>query len=612
VAIPSETIEQIAAGNDIVEVIGSYFPLKRAGANFRALCPFHQEKTPSFMVSPSRQTFHCFGCGAGGSVFRFVMDYEHVDFPAAVRKLAARAGITIVEKRGAADEDRQYETRRKLLKLHAEAAEWFHENLTKREIGEPARKYLKQRGITGEIAKRWQLGYAPDEWDAFGSWARGQGYDARELVASGLIKTKDDDQTSNLKPQTSYDRFRGRIMFPICNDVGEVIAFSGRLLKDEEGAAKYLNSPETPLFRKGNVLFGLHKSKRALIEANSAIVCEGQLDLISLFEAGITNVVAPQGTAFTENQARVLKRYVKEVVLCYDSDRAGEKAAEKSLSPLLRLVADTAWYNALYDHFYVRIAEMPAGKDPDALIREGGADAFRERITNAQDFFDYWIDRQSRKADLSSLKARIELAASLASTVSEIHDPMYRGEVEHKVATRLSIPVSEFRALIKKPSIAPVSTGPEQVDVVRGHDVAMISMLALRDEWSRDFLLEQNWREVLEETPGADLLTRILESEVGPNDPASLNAFMSKLSTQDEGLVSAWLMQKIPGNAVEVTESWWNGLQRAVFGRRLEVAKNRIKDPGLTAGEVLNLQKQILDLQEQLHEFCRPVGGGDA
>src|SRR5512133_1454623 len=237
--IPSETIEQIAAANDIVEVIGSYFPLKRAGANFKALCPFHQEKTPSFMVSPSRQTFHCFGCGAGGSVFRFVMDYEHVDFPAAVRKLAARAGITIVEKRGAADEDRQYEARRKLLKLHAEAAEWFHENLTKREIGEPARKYLKQRGITAEIAKRWQLGYAPDEWNAFGSSAREQGYDVRDLIASGLVKAKDESAstTSQLPGSalrtapatTAYDRFRGRIMFPIRNDIGEVIAFSGRL-----------------------------------------------------------------------------------------------------------------------------------------------------------------------------------------------------------------------------------------------------------------------------------------------------------------------------------------------------------------------------------------------
>jgi len=330
--IPSDTIEQIAAANDIVEVIGSYFPVKRAGANFKALCPFHQEKTPSFHVSPQRQTFHCFGCGAGGSVFRFVMDYEHIDFPSAVRKLAARVGIPVIEERGPHGEDRQHEARRVLLRLHAEAAGWFHDNLLKKELAEPARDYLKKRGISAEIAKRWQLGFAPDEWDAFGSWARGRGYDARDLIASGLVKTKDDadrapDQTSNLKPQTSYDRFRGRIMFPICNDVGEVIAFSGRLLENEAESAKYINSPETPLFRKGNVLFGLHKTKRGLIEANCAIVCEGQLDLITLYEAGITNVVAPQGTAFTENQARLLKRFVDEVVLCFDADAAGNKAA---------------------------------------------------------------------------------------------------------------------------------------------------------------------------------------------------------------------------------------------------------------------------------------------
>src|SRR5437867_11191947 len=236
--IPSETIEQIAAANDIVEVISSYFPLKRAGANFKALCPFHQEKTPSFHVSPQRQTFHCFGCGVGGSVFRFVMDYEHIDFPSAVRKLAARVGIPVIEERGPSGaEDRQVESRRVLLQLHGEAAAWFHENLIKREFAEPARKYMKQRGITAEIAKRWQVGYAPDEWDAFGSWARGRGYQTGDLISSGLVKTKDESEESKAQrtghATASYDRFRGRIMFPIYNDVGEVIAFSGRLRKDE-------------------------------------------------------------------------------------------------------------------------------------------------------------------------------------------------------------------------------------------------------------------------------------------------------------------------------------------------------------------------------------------
>ena len=599
--IPSETIEQIAAANDIVEVIGAYFPLKRAGANFKALCPFHQEKTPSFMVSPSRQTFHCFGCGVGGSVFRFVMDYEHVDFPSAVRKLAARSGITIVEKRGAADEERQYETRRTLLKLHAEAAEWFHENLVKREVGEPARKYLRKRGITAEIAKRWQLGYAPDEWDAFGSWARGRGYDVRDLIASGLVRNKDgtdsdQNQTSNLKAQTSYDRFRGRIMFPIHNDVGEVIAFSGRLLKDEEGAAKYLNSPETPLFRKGNVLFGLHKSKRALIEANCAIVCEGQIDLISLFEAGITNVVAPQGTAFTENQARILKRFVDEVVLCFDSDAAGAKAAERSLDALLQ------------NNLIVRVVELPRGEDPDSLVRREGKEKFENRVASAQDFFDYWIEREMESADVSSLGAKMQLARRLAETVSRVHDPLMRGEVVNKASARLGVSPADFGTLLStKPRRTASSEAPESARAQAApgprHDIAMLCLLALRDEAARSFLLAQNWRETLEQVPDAEILIRILQSELRPDDPASLSAFMASLSPAEEALVSAWLLQKVPAAAETMVEKWWLGIRHAMLRRRLAAAQNRIKLPELSTGDIVNLQKQILDLTQELHQL---------
>ncbi len=607
--IPSETIEQIAAANDIAEVIGSYFPLKRAGANFKALCPFHQEKTPSFTVSPSRQTFHCFGCGVGGSVFRFVMDYEHVDFPSAVRKLAARCGITIVEKRGAADEDRQYETRRTLLKLHAEAAEWFHENLVKREVGEPARKYLKQRGITAEIAKRWQLGYAPDEWDAFGSGARARGYDARDLITSGLVRTKDEadsdqNQISNLKPQTSYDRFRGRIMFPIHNDVGEVIAFSGRLLKDEEGAAKYLNSPETPLFRKGNVLFGLHKTKRALIEADCAIVCEGQIDLISLFEAGITNVVAPQGTAFTENQARILKRFVDEVVLCFDSDAAGAKAAERSLDALLQ------------NDLIVRVVELPVGEDPDSLVRREGKEKFENRVASAQDFFDYWIEREMEAADVSSLGAKMQVARRLAETVSRVHDPLMRGEVVNRASARLGVSPADFGTLLStRPRGTASSEGPESARAQAApgprHDIAMLCLLALRDEPARNFLLAQNWRETLEQAPDAEILIRILQSELHPDDPASLSAFMATLPPAEEALVSAWLLQKVPAAAETMVEKWWLGIRHAVLRRRLKAAQNRIRLPELSTGDIVNLQKQILDLQEQLREFSQPAGAAD-
>ena len=597
-AIPSETIEQIAAANDIVEVIGSYFPLKRAGANFRALCPFHQEKTPSFMVSPSRQTFHCFGCGAGGSVFRFVMEYEHVDFPAAVRKLAARAGITIVEERGAADEGRQYETRRKLLKLHAEAAEWFHENLIKREIGEAARKYLKQRGITGEIAKRWLLGYAPDEWDAFGTWARGQGCDARDLITSGLIKTKDDNQTSSLGPRTSYDRFRGRIMFPICNRSGEVIAFSGRLLKDEEGAAKYLNSPETQLFQKGSVLFGLDKTRRALIDANCAVVCEGQFDLISLFESGIENVVAPQGTAFTDRQAAMLKPLVSEVVLCFDADVAGHKAAQRSIDALLQ------------NDLIVRVVEMPAGEDPDSLVRHEGKEAFEKRIADARDFFDWLIERETANVDLTSLGTKMQVAGVLAESVSHVPNAMMRGEVISKISSRLAVSVSEFVALVpKRIRKEPSGLTRERLEsVVPPNDIALLCILALRSEEAYQFLRSQSWREVLSQLPSTYFLQRILESKVRPNDAASLSAFLASLEPEEEDIISGWLHLKTPPDSVAVP---WLRLRQAAVRRQLEVAKDRIKLPKLTVGEVTILQKQILDLQEQLHDFCRPVGGGD-
>jgi len=605
--IPSETIEQIAAANDIVDVIGSYFPLKRAGANFRALCPFHQEKTPSFMVSPSRQTFHCFGCGAGGSVFRFVMDYEHTDFPSAVRKLGARVGISVIEQRAAADEDRRYEARRILLKLHADAAEWFHENLLKKDVGEPARKYLKQRGVTAEIAKHWQLGYAPDEWDGFGKWARAHGYHARDLITSGLVKTRDDAETPPEESSRAYDRFRGRIIFPIYDyRTGEIIAFSGRLLKNAEGAAKYLNSPETPLFRKGNVLFGLHKSKRALIEANCAVVCEGQLDLISLFETGITNVVAPQGTAFTENQARVLKRFVNEVILCFDADAAGQKAAERSLDALLQ------------NDLIVRVAEMPAGEDPDSLVRREGKEAFESRVTGARDFFDYWIERETAGVNLTSLGAKMQLARSLAETVSHVRDPLMRGEVVNRVSARLGVTTQDFESLVAKQRSEPlrsgVQSGPDdtrKTTAMPRHDIAMLCLLALRDKKAREFLCGQNWREVLGQVPDGEILVRILKSDLRPDEAASLNAFMVTLSPPEERLVSSWLLQRVPPNAGAMVERWWLGIRQAVLRRQLDVAANQIKLPNLSTGDVVNLQKQILDLQEQLHELSRPAGPGD-
>jgi DNA primase len=590
--IPTQTIEQIAAANDIVEVIGTYFPLKRAGSTFKALCPFHQEKTPSFTVSPQRQTFHCFGCGAGGSVFRFVMDYEHLDFPAAVKKLAQRVGIPVIEERGTSstEDDRQHEIRRTLLQLHAEAAEWFHENLVKARIGAPAREYLKKRGIDRRIANDWQLGFAPESWDAFSTWALERGYHRAQILQSGLLKPRDEERPEG----EAYDRFRGRIMFPIHNDVGEVIAFSGRVLEKESEGAKYLNSPETPLFRKGRVLFGLHKTKRGLIEANCAIVCEGQLDLITLFEAGITNVVAPQGTAFTENQARILKRFVSEVVLCFDADAAGQKAAERSLDALLQ------------NNLIVRVAEMPAGEDPDSMVRTRGREEFEKQIAGARDFFDAWIERETASIDLDSIGAKMQLANRLAETIARVQDPLMRGEVANKASARIGVPRADFERLLARPNRERFSTDdapPPQLTVPPRHEIGMLCLLALRDGEARNFLQSQGWREMLSVTPNAEILGRILESDLRPDDPASLNTFMASLAPGEEALVSGWLLQKMPPNGLEVAKGWWNGLRQAGLRRQLQIAEGRMKLPRLTTGEAVNLQKQILDLTEQLREL---------
>src|SRR5438309_2355425 len=368
------------------------------------------------------------------------------------------------------------------------------------------RDYLKNRGIDKQIAKNWQLGFAPDSWDAFLKWELDRGYSRTQLLQSGLAKARDEERPGN----EVYDRFRGRIMFPICNDVGEVIALRRRLLESDPQVTKYLSSPETPLFQKGRVLFGLHKSKRALIEANCAIVCEGQLDLIALFEAGIKNVVAPQGTAFTEHQARILKRFADEVVLCFDADQAGQKAAAHSLDALLQ------------NDLIVRVVDMPPGEDPDSLIRRNGKEKFEKRVASARDFFDYWIDREVAAVDLSSLGAKMQLARKLAETVSQVRDPVMRGEVSNKMSARLGVPASEVEKLTPKARLERTNeNGPasSQAATAPRHDIAVLCLLALRDEAARKFLLDQNWREVWRQISGADLLARIRESELRPEDP---------------------------------------------------------------------------------------------
>ncbi|MFM8231302.1 MAG: DNA primase, partial [Chthoniobacterales bacterium] len=314
---------------------------------------------------------------------------------------------------------------------------WYHGNLLRSAGGAAARDYLKSRDLGSDIAKNWQLGYAQDGGGALLAHLRKAGFRDNELRASGLFGGGEDGPLR--------DRFRQRLMFPICNDYGEVIAFSGRVLPPNEDPAKYVNSPETPLFTKGRALFGLHKARRPLADAGTAIVCEGQLDLIRVFESGLQNVVAPQGTAFTPAQARLLKRYVESVVLCFDSDRAGRTAVERSLPILLAA------------GFAVRVAALPPGEDPDSLIRKNGAEAFRSLIENATDYFDFAVSEAGRELDDPGKKSA--LVRKLAGFAASLPDAVGREAVAARIGPRLSISPQAFLASV--PKTAPNGAGED-------------------------------------------------------------------------------------------------------------------------------------------------------
>lgn len=438
--ISPATLEQIRAASDIVDVIGGYLPLKRAGANFTALCPFHKEKTPSFNVNPQKQIFHCFGCHKGGDVFRFVQDYENIGFVDAVRRLAERAKIPLeFDQAPGAQETRHLKDT--LLQIHEQIAQRWQNALASEAAGQIARDYLAKRGVSAEAIKLFRLGCAPDLWDDTVNWAKSKGHDLAVVEKAGLILRKEG-------AENYYDRFRGRLMFPICDEQGRVIGFSGRVLSGDEKAAKYVNSPETPIFTKSKVFFGLDKSKRAILDAESAIVCEGQLDLIACYMAGIQNIVAPQGTALTADHARILKRYVDEVVLCFDSDDAGQNAAVRSLDGLLA------------SGLAVRVAVVPAPHDPDSFIKANGGGAFRKLIGSAEGFFDYYLNRLCATNDIATDKGRLAVLREMAEAVHKTGNVVLVDTYAQKTALRLAVAPEAVRTEFKKTPTVKTSPAP--------------------------------------------------------------------------------------------------------------------------------------------------------
>jgi len=512
----------------------------------KGLCPFHEEKTPSFSVDPTRQLFYCFGCRTGGDIFKFVQLYEKLEFPEALELLAKRWGVPIPQRPGRGKGE---ELRDRLLRMNDAAVRHFRSMLEETEAGAACRAYLERRGIDAATAERLQLGYAPDTWEALRGHLLREGFKQEELLKGGLV-------IERKSGSGQYDRFRGRLIFPIRDVNGRPVAFGGRTLGDDE--PKYINSPETPAYTKGDHLYGLDLAREAIRREGLAIVVEGYLDLVALLQAGFDNAVASLGTAFTPLQARLLGRYTERVIFSYDGDAAGAAATERSVDQLLQ------------KGFEVRVVELPADTDPDDCIRQQGADAYAALVRQAPEYLLYLIRREAATRDLARVEEKVAAVNAVLPHIAKLNSAIERSEWASRLADLLQI---EDELVLQELRQAVRSSTPgvrQRATVERGPSAAetRLVLLLLRSEAERQRCTEQldqadieGWPvctivrtildrdsrgervdhpsvlEALEQDEDRELLTRIAfrdEPEDGPSVADCLETFRRKRLTREQ------------------------------------------------------------------------------
>ncbi len=437
--IPDDQVEEVRARADIVDIVGELVPLKKSGREYKANCPFHDERTPSFYVVPDKGFYKCFGCGKSGDVFSFVMEKLGLDFVEAVKHVAGRSGVEVRETTRQHEEE---DPNQPLYELNAFAREWFRECLVDPGTGAAARAYLEGRGISAEVAERFGLGYAPDEWRALRDAAAKHGFEEALMVDVGLLATSD-------KAPEPYDRFRGRVMFPIEAVGGKVVAFGGRVIDKVRKDAKYLNSPETPIYHKGRMLYGLSWARHSIRREERALVVEGYMDVVSLAAHGFDNVVAPLGTALTPEQAKLLGRYAKRIFLLFDSDAAGLKATFRAGDTLLE------------EGLQPSVVTLPPGEDPDTLVRGKGEQALRAHIDDALDVLDRKLQILDERDFFSSIERTREAVDRLLPTIRAAADPTLRDIYVKKVSDRTGVRRETLEAELQRASSAPPRARPE-------------------------------------------------------------------------------------------------------------------------------------------------------
>lgn len=592
-------IEEIKSRLNIVDIVGKRVKLKKAGRNFKGLCPFHSEKSPSFVVSPDRQIFHCFGCGKGGTIFDFVMEYHHVDFAEALEDLAAEAGVTLTRR---FEGSKEAGLKEKLYAVNHLASEFYHYILTKHALGEKGLLYLKGRGISDKSIATFSLGYSPNSWEGLYRFLRKKGFDDELMEKAGLVIRS---QRSGSGTARYYDRFRGRIMFTLKDHRGNVVGFAGRVLDPTAKEAKYINTSETPVYVKSNVLYGLEVTKNAIVKEGSAILMEGELDVISSFQAGIGNAVAIKGTALTEGHVRLLKRFADRLVFALDSDLAGDAAARRGIE-----IADR-------EGFDMRVVALPSGKDPDEAAREN-ASLLKKAIKDATPVYDYFLDSAVGRFDPASAYGKKKISEELLPVLARIENPI----VQHHYVKKLAQTIGSSEDIVAE-SMRRVARGQDRPKDVKQTEASAFTRPEKLEIYILALLLQGRTVELFEELQEANLLPEFVHPVVHkiidqlvrfltpPEDtPPTKKIFLIKdfadslapelLTTLDEAFL--WDIEDLLADEERFAREWVNALRefKKVVIRRKIYDLTRTTEEEATQSKASLIQKQLQTLSASL------------
>ena len=593
-----ETVRQQA---DIVRIVGDYVKLKKAGTkNFNGLCPFHNEKSPSFSVNMERQYFHCFGCGKSGDVFKFVQEREQISFPEAIKLVAEKVGIPLPKMQYSSESEAEDAGKRgKLIEMHERACKFFEEQLRRPE-GAQAREYLGGRGLKEETIRTFRIGFAPDSGFTLKDRLKAD-FSDEMMRASGLFSWKEGTESAGGSAGAMYSKFRNRIMFPIANENGKIIAFTGRTLaKDEKSGPKYLNSPETPIYSKSRVLYNLDRAKEAIRKLGYVILVEGQMDCIAVYSAGFHNVAASSGTAFTETQVRLLGRFSKDIVVNFDPDTAGAAATDKSLGMLLE------------EEFNIRVLRLEAGFDPDLFIRKNGAEAYAKALKGSQKYFDYLVERALKLFPTRSPEGKKNAVNFLLPHIHRVPNRIVRDELANDIAQKLNIDTTvlrqEFKAAAVSRAAGSLRNEPD-TDVTPAEKVLVRAASSVGEEAElRNMALDALAEEKLHVGLTTEtLLEAILQNALAVDRGEGLDDVMSlPLSDADRQRLAKIVMREDDPLTADLLAGALNALRHR---RQISQREGEIKR-GIVEAERKNDVAALLRLKQEKLELDRKLASG--